>query len=648
MKGHILLVPAWQSGLGTGHLGRMVMLTRDLRGKGRQAWLYLEEKAGDFDAFFALMKFDPKWRITEKGLENINEKPDCVVLDRFQTPKEEFLRYRELAPIVGIDEGGPCRDAFDFLVDILVPQNFGYSPPNIASPSFLQFFPRQKTPVCCENNDNCGNTSGGRKPVKVLVSFGREDTAGLGLAAAEALSAKNSGSLDITLLGGGMGNSSFSKIPNPETRANFRYIENIPNLGSRLSEYDLVITHYGITAYEALYSGTPVLLVSPGGYHEKIARAAGFYSAGLGGRGAAKLGRLLFNSRGNGVNYPFLQSLQKHCASLTQRHGLDKEPLQNLAALINGFSVAVNKNCPICGNAAFGRVLWRFTERTYRRCLRCRGIYMDRLNPPPIEYEREYFFDFYKKQYGKTYIEDFPNLVNMAKRRLLVIKSLLPGGGDANRHANERGLLDIGCAYGPFLAAAREEGFSPVGIDPAQDAVNYVQQTLGIPAFAGYFPGCKTAGSYNDASFDAVTLWFVMEHFRDCVPVFSEIKKLLKPGGILAFSTPSFSGVSGRFSLKRFLLNSPQDHRTIWSPGMCRNALEYSGFSVKKIVVCGHHPGRFPFAGKFAKGKKNPLYWLLFSFSKIFSLGDTFEIYAVVDANPPAQQAAHTVQKEKL
>jgi len=49
-------------------------------------------------------------------------------------------------------------------------------------------------------------------------------------------------------------------------------------------------------------------------------------------------------------------------------------------------------------------------------------------------------------------------------------------------------LLDIGCAYGPFLAAAKDGGFDPLGLDPAGEAVDYVKKTLGIPALRGFFP----------------------------------------------------------------------------------------------------------------------------------------------------------------
>jgi hypothetical protein len=81
--------------------------------------------------------------------------------------------------------------------------------------------------------------------------------------------------------------------------------------------------------------------------------------------------------------------------------------------------------------------------------------------------------------------------------------------------------------------------------------------------------------------------------------------------------------------MNTFLKNSPPDHFTVWSPRTCKKILEQYGFRIYKIVVTGHHPERFPFWGRFLRpGKKGPLYRLLFLISRIFRLGDTFEVYS--------------------
>jgi spore coat polysaccharide biosynthesis predicted glycosyltransferase SpsG len=460
-RGPVLAVAACEKGRGGGHLVRCMALVRALRARGRDAWLFLPGQnslTASLTASLAAAQFDPAWLIGEADLQG--REWECIVLDRFRTSPEEFKRWTALAPVIGIDEGGPCRSHFDFLIDIL--PNIARTKPNIADPSLKN----EKLEIRNEEwGSKLDNISGYRyvqttnnnpdtrfpapdSHIKVLISFGQEDAAELGIAVAQALAKKNNGSLQITILQGKLtknitNNSSFL-IPHSSLA------ETIPNLSEHLNEYDLIITHYGLTSFEALYAGVPVMLVSPGKYHEKLAKAAGFFSSGVGKRAAAKLAALLFKN--GGVNCSFLNDLKNRCAALAVRHKMAPpaagSPLvagnptrQSLAELVDCFAPNVSRNCPAC-SAAYGtgslRAIARFSERTYRRCKNCGVIVMDRINPPPIEYDREYFFESYKKQYGKTYIEDFPHLTAMAKRRLAVIKSLLPGGGETCRFAVQK------------------------------------------------------------------------------------------------------------------------------------------------------------------------------------------------------------------
>jgi SAM-dependent methyltransferase len=189
-------------------------------------------------------------------------------------------------------------------------------------------------------------------------------------------------------------------------------------------------------------------------------------------------------------------------------------------------------------------------------------------------------------------------------------------------------LLDIGCAYGPFLAAARDRGFDPLGLDPAQEAVEYVKNKLRIPAIRGFFPeDFSGLPDLKPESFDVISLWYVIEHFREPRLALEAIRDLLKPGGILAFSTPSYNGISRRKSRRAFLEQSPGDHWTVWDPRHCAGILKKHGFRVKKCVITGHHPERFPLIGHLLK--PNTGFYCFFSIiSVLFGLGDTFEIYA--------------------
>ncbi|MCL2214861.1 MAG: methyltransferase domain-containing protein [Treponema sp.] len=602
----ILVVPAVEKGRGGGHLNRCITLVRDLRNMGRAAVLYIpqKDKTPQIENVLKSRDFNPDWLFND---DKSTETFGLIILDRYKTPLNEISFWQNLAPVIGIDEGGIYRDHFDFLVDILVPYNFISPSANIASPALL--FNKDLNASQPKNKS--------RHIQKILITFGQEDSAGLGIKTARRLSEmKNSQDIDITLLRGAL---TADNIQN-EIK-NVKVSEAIPNLAQHIGEYDLVITHYGITAYEALFAGAAVLLDHPTLYHKKLAKAAGFNDVSK-----------IFRDINTELNREKMILEQKPLYdSVVNNFLLSKNENESLARLCNNFLPAVNRRCHVCGSDTPEKSIARFKDRTYRRCKKCGIIYMDRICPAPIEYEKEYFFESYKKQYGKTYLDDFDNIKNAARRRLKIILKL--SRTNAQRNKNELktenpSLLDIGCAYGPFLAAAKEEGFSPFGIDPAEDAVRYVNEKLGISAIQGYFPINQNDTHFINHSYNVITLWFVIEHFTDCLIVLDEIKKILKPGGILAFSTPSFSGISGRSNLNNFLSASPADHYTVWSPKMCKKALLLAGFKVKKIEVIGYHPERFPLLGKFAVNRKSFIYWILLAVSIIFKLGDTFEVYA--------------------
>jgi 2-polyprenyl-3-methyl-5-hydroxy-6-metoxy-1,4-benzoquinol methylase len=420
----------------------------------------------------------------------------------------------------------------------------------------------------------------------------------------------------------------------PPVQGNLRFLEAVPDLKEKLSSYDLVITHFGLTAFEALHAGTPVLLLSPTRYHEKLARHAGFVSAGIRQRGVRRLKgyvRRLQSGRTGGVcPCPELEVLAARSFAVAEKYGLDKAASLSPGGLFAGFSPRLSLVCPVCGEKRRQAhpVLARFPERTYRRCPRCGMVYMLRLTGPSVEYGEDYFFALYRRQYGKTYLEDFPNLKLSGKIRLHRIRRLLSSSSYMEKNRNVR-LLDIGCAYGPFLVAAAEGGFSPLGIDPSESAVRYVRDRLKIPAVTGFFPDSSCREFQGKDLFDVITLWYVIEHFEDPAAVLREISWLLKPGGVLAFSTPSISGISSRKSLKGFLEKSPEDHFTVWDPRRIGKALGYYGFTVEKTVITGHHPERFPLIGKLFGEKRGLAYRIAGGISRFLGLGDTFEVYAV-------------------
>jgi 2-polyprenyl-3-methyl-5-hydroxy-6-metoxy-1,4-benzoquinol methylase/spore coat polysaccharide biosynthesis predicted glycosyltransferase SpsG len=634
----ILVIPNQRPGQGGGHLVRCGALVQELRAAGIEAYLYSNGplQAGLF-----------KHRDTEGSVHDLPVVDEAqaqqkgpwrfVVIDGFRTDPSFFHAWAHEYPVVGIDEGGPCRSCYDYLVDILPgPKQLNWRvrflmlmAPFLSSLSFFK-----KLCIKAGNSEGANQISPEylKLPLrrreqlpgaihKILVSFGAEDAQGLSVPVLESLLASGY-DVDISLVIGPKNRTISSEIRNRLVEQGVHILDAPDTLAESFWDYDLVITHFGLTAFEALSARAAVALVSPSRYHEILSLSAQFYSFGYGQAAARHAGRLLAH-----------QSVQKailqQSSALHQRFGLSRRA-DTFASVVQGWTFPTAGRCPLCHDRKRrkARILARFPDRTYVRCGSCGITYMIRPQDPPITYDGAYFLEDYKKQYGKTYIEDFPNLVRMAQSRLEQIQRLLLYSRDLNPENPVR-LLDIGCAYGPFLAAARVRGWNPIGLDPSSDAVRHVQTHVGVPVLQGLFPETDLTALLGGEQLDVVSLWYVIEHFPDLGKALEAAATLLKKGGVFAFSTPSLSGISGRARLRSFLEHSPPDHWTILSPKTCGPVLARYGLRLVKTVNTGHHPERFPLLGPFAKSKKTVIYKLLFKVSQLFSLGDTFEAYAV-------------------
>jgi 2-polyprenyl-3-methyl-5-hydroxy-6-metoxy-1,4-benzoquinol methylase len=391
-----------------------------------------------------------------------------------------------------------------------------------------------------------------------------------------------------------------------------RVYKHADDIAELIKMYDLVITHFGLTCYEALARGVPVILFNPTAYHETLTKQAGLPSIGVKKPKVKKLTLLLRNEQ-------LFKRMLKHSKS---GRGHSEQTLLNflLSCKIKG---AVS--CPLCKKSS-NRVVARFREKSYFRCSRCGMIYLLYCGSKPIDYTKNYFFQNYKQQYGRTYLEDFSFIQELGRVRINEIINLLKKSKPVN-------LLDIGCAYGPFLKAASQKGLNVRGIDISEEAVRYVRDKLGIHCQTLDFENIPTRFiKENKKRYDVVSMWYVIEHIQNLNRVLAVINSMLKKGGVFAFSTPAACGISARKNFFGFLQNSPADHFTVWAPRDVKKQLKLFGFSVKKIKSTGHHAERFlPQKGLFLWILKlcSPIILFL---SKVFSLGDTFEVYAVKES----------------
>lgn len=588
----VLCVPCVRKGTGTGHLRRCLSIAEDIG-----ADVYIPEDAG-LEERKELISASFLNGLTEKQI--INQLPEkgeysLIVTDAFTLDRDFALKLAQLAPVAAIDEGSLNGDLCDCLLDI-IPSYGLQRPANITEPGFI-ILPKntRKTPAPASFSE-----------IKsILITAGGEDPADLVVPAANAIAGHG---IKITAIKNDP--EAINRIL-PEKRCDVSFVPPVQNLKEKLADYDVVITHYGFTAFEALAAGCGVILLGTTPLHVQLAQKYNFACIPADQITEDNMLQVFKNIQDI---YP-----QSPVASKGEKR-------KSLSDFVTSLSKGRRFNCPVCQmhhESFVDPIASRTQLHTFRRCHNCGILYMSWTSiPEDTRYNTDYFFADYKKQYGKTYLEDFKQIKSQCVRRTSIVDYLYRG----THKVVTPSVLDVGCAFGPYLDAANDSGWQVFGIDASSEAVDYVQNTLHYPASTAKFPAFDPQTSFGVKNFDAVTMWYVIEHFQNLDSVLRNVSKILKTGGIFAFSTPSASGVSGKFNMQKFFQNSPDDHYTLWEPGKAASILKRYGFRVEKIVSTGHHPERFPQLS--GKTKKSGIKWALYSgISHFFGLGDTFEVY---------------------
>jgi SAM-dependent methyltransferase len=509
---------------------------------------------------------------------------DFILIDRLATTAGEYRRFSSWGVPIGLDEGGAVRGRFPFLIDTL-PVLPGTSPANLADTGYLEVPPRMRERPGSINS--------------VLVTFGGEDPAGLTEQCLSALLEAGYPPESITAVKGPL----FGRDRSLQGHGaeGLHVLEAPASLFEQFALHDLVCTSFGLTAFEAAAAGALVLLINPSRYHRRLADAAGFLSAGTGRVKRRRFRKLLENPG--------------QIAAAAQRAAPSDG--RRLEALLMALQRPAAEGCPVCGRRD-NTALLRGAERSFFSCSSCGAVYQLDFGKRGERYAEHYFFEEYRQQYGRSYLDDAPHIRELSAPRARRIRKLLAG----RKPGEKLRLLDVGCAYGPFLQAAAAEGFIPEGTDISAAAAAYVRDELGFPAHVGDFEEFPAS---PPGRYAAVTMWFVIEHFPDADAVLRRAAALLPLGGVFAFSTPNLRGGTGRFYPRRFLSGSPYDHHTIWYPGMARSVLRRYGFRTEQVVITGHHPERLPGSGGSPGRFRRPV---LAAVSRLAGLGDTFEIYA--------------------
>ncbi len=138
-------------------------------------------------------------------------------------------------------------------------------------------------------------------------------------------------------------------------------------------------------------------------------------------------------------------------------------------------------------------------------------------------------------------------------------------------------LLDVGAGTGLFVHQMIQAGWEVKGLEPDAGA-RKVAKKLGVEL---YDP--STLFSSDHASYDAITLWHVLEHVHDLNSYLEHFRKLLKTGGRLIIAVPNYTSADATYYKKYWAAYDVPRHLYHFSPDSMRILFGKHGFTLESI-----------------------------------------------------------------
>jgi SAM-dependent methyltransferase len=226
------------------------------------------------------------------------------------------------------------------------------------------------------------------------------------------------------------------------------------------------------------------------------------------------------------------------------------------------------ERCAVCGNDRAAVLLRHHPWRV----LACTGCGLGVLYPRPsgTDLQTLYEADYFLTQYDgglDPFSAAFQKRIRSEAHRVRFVKKAAFSGT----------LLDMGCGYGYFLAAARNAGFDAMGHEIAAWAGRYAQERLNLPVVGGPL----SVDLFSPHRFDIISMWHFLEHTPDVNATLAAAATWLKPDGALVIDVPNYDGTDARKSGARWVGWQLPYHLYHFSPGSLKRLLEKHGFSIR-------------------------------------------------------------------
>lgn len=184
--------------------------------------------------------------------------------------------------------------------------------------------------------------------------------------------------------------------------------------------------------------------------------------------------------------------------------------------------------------------------------------------------DENFIGEFYKSEEYISHTDKAPGLINRIYR--IVRKKTLRGKRKlVNRLTGltKGELLDIGSGTGAFVNEMMKNGWKVTGLEPDPDARKVAKQSYDLKL--EHTDQLKTM---TNESFDAITLWHVLEHVHDLHQYLEKLRNLIKKDGRIFIAVPNYRSMDSAIYQDNWAAYDVPRHLYHFSPASMKKLLE--------------------------------------------------------------------------
>ncbi|HEX8515111.1 MAG TPA: class I SAM-dependent methyltransferase [Bacteroidia bacterium] len=197
-------------------------------------------------------------------------------------------------------------------------------------------------------------------------------------------------------------------------------------------------------------------------------------------------------------------------------------------------------NCPVCNFNQFSPFLAckdNTVSRETFQIVSCNSCGFKFTNPRP---ENNQLGKYYKSEEYVSHSntkKGFINSTYQTVRKYTLLKKLQL----ISKYFKTGRILDIGCGTGEFLNTCKSAKWQTLGIEPDDDA-----RQMAIRNYALDVRKESDLVLLENESFDIISMWHVLEHVPNLNERVEELKRLIKPKGIIIIAVPNCDSLDAK------------------------------------------------------------------------------------------------------